>query len=59
MLRLIDGMGDHAESKVDNVSGRPFVNGCLVTVDVARDDLAELEAFNKLFGPDFDKSYAA
>ncbi len=59
MLRLIDGMGDHAKAEVDNVGGRPVVNGCLVTVDVARDDLAELETFDALFGPDFDKSYAA
>jgi protease I len=59
MLRLIDGMGDHAKAEVDNVGGRPVVNGCLVTIDVARDDLAELETFDTLFGPDFDKSYAA
>ena len=59
MLRLIDGMGDHAKSEVENVGGRPVVNGCLVTTDEARDDLAELEAFNTLFEPDFDESYAA
>ena len=59
MLRMIDGMGDHVEAEADNVGGSPVVNGCLVTIDVARDDLAELETFNKLFGPDFDKSYAA
>jgi hypothetical protein len=59
MLRLIDGMGDHAKAEDDNAGGRPVVNGCLVTIDVARDDLAELEAFDTLFGPDFDKSYAA
>ena len=59
MMRLIDDMGNHAKAEVDNVGGRPVVNGCLVTIDVARDDLAELETFNTLFGPDFDKSYAA
>ena len=59
MLRLIDGMGDHAKAEVDKAGGRPVVNGCLVTTDEARDDLAELEAFNTLFKPDFDESYAA
>ena len=59
MLRLIDGIGDHAKAEVENVGGRPVVNGCLVTTDEARDDLAELEAFNTLFEPDFDESYAA
>ena len=59
MLKLIDGIADRPQAEVDEVGRRPVVKGCLVTIDVARDDLAELEAFNTLFGPDFDKSYAA
>ena len=59
MLKLIDGIADRPQAEVDEVGRRPVVNGCLVTIDVARDDLAELEAFDTLFGPDFDKSYAA
>ena len=59
MLKLIEGIADRPQAEVDEVGRRPVVNGCLVTIDVARDDLAELEAFNTLFGPDFDKSYAA
>ena len=59
MLKLMDGIADRPQADVDEVGRRPVVNGHLVTIDVARDDLAELEAFNTLFGPDFDKSYAA
>ena len=59
MLRLIGSMDDHTKAEVENVGESAVVDGCLVIADAARDDLAELEAFNKLFEPDFDESYAA
>ena len=59
MLKLIDGMADNPQAEVDAVGRRLSVNGRLVTTDVVRDDLAELEAFDTIFKSIFNESYAA
>ena len=59
MLRLIDGLTDRRQSEVDDVCAGPVVNRRLVTTGVARDDLAEFEAFDSVFESVFDESCAA
>lgn len=59
MLRLIDGMADRPQANFNDVSGRPVVSGRLVTAGSERDGMAELEAFDSVFGSAFDESFAA
>ena len=59
MLRLIDGLTDYPKAEVDDVGERPVVNRRVVTSAVARDDLAEFEAFDSVFESVFNESCAA
>ena len=59
MLQLVDVVADRPHATADDVGGAPVVNGRLVTIAAARDDLAELEAFDAAVGSVVDESYAA
>ena len=59
LLHSVVGAADRSYATADDVSIAPVVDGCLVTTAAARDDLAELEAFNAAVGSVIDESCAA
>ena len=59
MLQFVDGAADRAHSTAESIGGAPYVDGRLVTTAVARNDLAELEAFAAAVGSVADESCAA
>ena len=59
MLRLVDGAADRPHATADDADGTLVVDRHLVTTSAARDDLAELEAFDAAIGSVVDESYAA
>ena len=59
MLQLVDGAADCPHAKFDESGGLPVVDGRLVTIDAAREDLLELEAFDVAVGSVVDESCAA
>lgn len=59
MLQFVDGTANRAHDRAETNDGAPYVNGRLVTTAVARNDLAELEAFDEAVGSVSDESCAA
>jgi len=59
MLQLVDGAADRPHATADDAGGAQVVDGRLVTTAAARDDLAELEAFDAAVGSVVDESCAA
>ena len=59
MLQLVDGAADRPHAAAEDAVRAPIVDGRLITVAAARDDLAELEAFDAAVGSIVDESYAA
>ena len=59
MLQLVDGAADRLHATTGEPCGAPVVDGRLVTIAAARDDLAELEAFDAAVGSVVDESCAA
>ena len=59
MLQLVDGAADRPHAAAEDAVRAPIVDGRLITVASARDDLAELEAFDAAVGSIVDESYAA
>ena len=59
LLQLIDGAADRPHAAANDAGGVPVVDGRLVTTAAARDDLAELEAFDAVVGSVVDESCAA
>ena len=58
-LQLVDGAADRPNATADDAGGAPVVDGRLVTTAAARDDLADLEAFDAAVGSVVDESCAA
>ena len=59
MLQFIEDAADRAHATAESIGGAPNVDGRLVTIAVAHNDLAELEAFDAAVGSVADKSRAA
>ena len=59
MLQLVDGAADRPHATADDAGGAQVVHGRLVTTAAARDDLADLEAFDAVVGSVVDESCAA
>ena len=59
MLQMVDGAVDRLNAAADDAGRAPVVDGRLVATAAARDDLAELEAFDAVVGSVVEESYAA
>ena len=59
LLQLVDVAADRPHATSDDAGGAPVVDGRLITTGAARDDLAELEAFDAAVGSVVDESCAA